>query len=65
MNNGGELALEQGFDFKEIRKLIKKGHKIIYDLGSFGGYQAIKVDYENKIYYGASESRKDRSAIGY
>ena len=65
MNNGGELALEQGFDFKEIRKLIKKGHKIIYDLGSFGGYQAIKVDYENKIYYGASESRKDGSAIGY
>ena len=35
------------------------------DLGSFGGYQAIKVDYENKIYYGASESRKDGSAIGY
>ena len=65
MNNGGELALEQGFDFKEIRKLIKKGHKIIYDLGSFGGYQAIKIDYENKIYYGASESRKDGSAIGY
>ena len=65
MNNGGELALEQGFDFKEIRELIKKGHKIIYDLGSFGGYQAIKIDYENKIYYGASESRKDGSAIGY
>ena len=65
MNNGGELALEQGFEFKEIRKLINKGHKIIYDLGSFGGYQAIKFDYENKIYYGASESRKDGSAIGY
>ncbi|GIS01253.1 MAG: hypothetical protein CM15mP102_20730 [Flavobacteriales bacterium] len=28
MNNGGELALEQGFDFKEIRKLIKKDIKL-------------------------------------
>ena len=65
MKDGGQLAIEQGFDYKEIRELIKKGHNIIYDLGSFGGYQAIMIDYLSKIYFGASESRKDGSAIGY
>ena len=65
MKDGGQLAVEQGFDYKEIRELIKKGHNIIYDLGSFGGYQAIMIDYIRKIYFGASESRKDGSAIGY
>ena len=65
MTDGGEVALEKGFDNKQIRELMKKGHKVIYDLGSFGGYQAIMIDYINKVYFGASESRKDGSAIGY
>ena len=65
MTDGGEVALETGFNYKQIRELMKKGHKVIYDLGSFGGYQAIMIDYLNKVYYGASESRKDGSAIGY
>ena len=65
MTDGGEVALEKGFDHKQIRELMKKGHKVIYDLGSFGGYQAIMIDYINKVYFGASESRKDGSAIGY
>ena len=65
MTDGGEGALEKGFNYKQIRELMKKGHKVIYDLGSFGGYQAIMIDYINKVYYGASESRKDGSAIGY
>ena len=65
MTDGGEVALEKGFNYKQIRELMKKGHKVIYDLGSFGGYQAIMIDYINKVYFGASESRKDGSAIGY
>ena len=65
MTDGGEVSLEKGFDYKQIRELMKKGHKVIFDLGSFGGYQAIMIDYVNKVYYGASESRKDGSAIGY
>ena len=32
-------------------------------VGPYGGYQAIK--YENGVYYGASESRKDGQAAGY
>ena len=65
MLDGGKLSLESGFDYKEIRQLMKYGHKIIYDLGSFGGYQAIMYDNESGVYYGASESRKDGSAMGY
>jgi len=65
MTEGGELALESGFNYKQVRELMKKGHKIIYDMGSFGGYQAIMIDYINKVYYGASESRKDGNAIGF
>jgi len=65
MFDGGELSLESGFDYKEIRKLMKYGHKVIFSLGSFGGYQAIMYDDELGVYFGASESRKDGSAMGY
>ena len=65
MLDGGELSLESGFDYKEIRQLIELGHKVIFDLGSFGGYQAIMYDDKMGVYYGASESRKDGSAMGY
>jgi gamma-glutamyltranspeptidase/glutathione hydrolase len=41
------------------------GHKIRFDVGNYGGYQAIMFDYENKVYYGASESRKDGQAAGF
>ena len=65
MFDGGELSLESGFDYKEIRQLIELGHKVIFDLGSFGGYQAIMYDDKMGVYFGASESRKDGSAMGY
>ena len=44
---------------------MKYGHKFFFSLGSFGGYQAIKYDEKLGVYFGASESRKDGSAIGY
>ena len=65
MLDGGQLSLESGFDYKEIRKLMTYGHTIVFSLGSFGGYQAIMCDKENNVYIGASESRKDGSAMGY
>ena len=65
MLDGGEISLESGFNYNEIRKLMKYGHKVNYSLGSFGGYQAIKYDDELGVYFGASESRKDGNAIGY
>ena len=65
MLDGGTIYLESGFDYESIRELLKIGHKVGFDLGSFGGYQAIKINNESKVYYGASESRKDGNAAGY
>ena len=65
MTNGGEVALESGIDYEEIRKLMMKRHKVRFDLGGYGGYQAIMYDAKNGVYYGASESRKDGQAAGY
>ncbi len=65
MTDGGVVNLESGFPYETIRALIEKGHRIQWANGPFGGYQAIKWDAENKVYYGASESRKDGQAAGY
>lgn len=62
---GGTITLESGFDYETIRKLMQMGHKVGYGFGGYGGYQAIWYDAEKKIYYGASESRKDGQAAGY
>ena len=65
MTNGGIVNLESGFPYETIRTLIGKGHKIEWAIGPYGGYQAIMWDPVNKVYYGASESRKDGQAAGY
>ncbi|MCB9284093.1 MAG: gamma-glutamyltransferase [Lewinellaceae bacterium] len=65
MTDGGRVSLEDGFDYEVIRELMRRGHLVSFDLGSYGGYQAILWDAENGVYYGASESRKDGQAAGY
>lgn len=65
MTDGGTLHLESGFRTEEIQRLMRMGHKIQWNLGGYGGYQAILRDEKNKVYYGASESRKDGQAAGY
>jgi gamma-glutamyltranspeptidase/glutathione hydrolase len=65
MTDGGTLLLESGFRWEVIQKLLDRGHKIQWDLGGYGGYQAIMWDEKNRVYYGASESRKDGQASGY
>lgn len=65
MTDGGILNLESGFPYETIRALMEKGHRIQWANGPYGGYQAIMWDEVNKVYYGASESRKDGQAAGY
>jgi gamma-glutamyltranspeptidase / glutathione hydrolase len=65
MTDGGEIMLETGIPYETIRTLMDKGHKVRYDLGGYGGYQAIMWDNINKVYHAASESRKDGQAAGY
>jgi gamma-glutamyltranspeptidase/glutathione hydrolase len=65
MQDGGTVYLESGIDYEVIRELVKMGHRIQFDIGGYGGYQAILYDERNGVYYGASESRKDGQAAGY
>ena len=43
----------------------RRGYKIAPGTGGFGGYQAILWDAKNRVYWGASEMRKDGEVIGY
>ncbi len=61
----GEIQLESGFDYEVIRELMNMGHKVGWSFGDYGGYQAIMYDSTRKVYFGASESRKDGQAAGY
>ena len=65
MTNGGTVFLESGISYETLRSLIKKGHNIEWTTGGFGGYQAIMWDKKNRVFFGASESRKDGQAVGY
>ena len=65
MSDGGVVNLETGFPYESIRALMRKGHRIEYADGPYGGYQAIRRDPETGVYTGASESRKDGQAAGY
>lgn len=65
MIDGGYVSLESGFSTETRRALLKKGHVLRDVSGAFGGYQAIRYDDKNNVYFGASESRKDGHAAGY
>ncbi|ADV26306.1 gamma-glutamyltransferase [Pseudoxanthomonas suwonensis 11-1] len=65
MSDGGEVNLETGFSWETVRALMRKGHRVTFADGPYGGYQAIARDPATGVYYGASESRKDGQAAGY
>ena len=66
MKDSGQITLENGISFETIRALMQMGHKVGWATpGSYGGYQAIRFDPVNKVYFGASESRKDGHAAGF
>jgi len=65
MTDGGWLALESGIGMEAQRGLVQRGHRVRFESGGFGGYQAIRYDAKRDVYLGASESRKDGQAAGY
>jgi gamma-glutamyltranspeptidase/glutathione hydrolase len=67
MENGGYVEVESGIPYETVRELKKRGHDVRFDVGGYGGYQAIKVEMHDRqrVYIGASESRKDGQAAGY
>ena len=64
MSDGGEVDLETGYPYETVRALMRKGHRVQFSDGPYGGYQAIMVN-PHGGYIGASESRKDGQAAGY
>ncbi len=65
MTTGGFVYLETGVPWETQAELRRRGHDLRVDLGGFGGYQAIRWDDANRVYLGASESRKDGQAAGW
>ena len=63
MTDGGYVQVESGIPYETVRALMMKGHRVRFALGPYGGYQAIMR--KGKVYFGASESRKDGQAAGY
>ena len=48
-----------------LRELVERGHRVLRAISPFGGYQAISWDPEQRVFAGASESRKDGQAAGF
>jgi gamma-glutamyltranspeptidase/glutathione hydrolase len=65
MTDGGRVSLETGVPYETVRELAKRGHEVGFDVGNYGGYQGIRWDPVHRVYFGASESRKDGQAAGY
>src|SRR5881398_1639374 len=67
MEQGGYVEVESGIPYQIVRELEKRGHDVRLDVGGYGGYQAIKIELHDgqRVYVGASESRKDGQAAGY
>ncbi len=61
----GTVEMESGFDPAVKAELAKRGYKIVPGKGNFGGYQAIMWDPKQRVYWGASEMRKDGEVAGY
>jgi len=68
MTNGGRVLLESGVPDAVRAGLEARGHEVMVRAGGYGGYQAIWIDdiaSPDRVYRGASESRKDGAAIGW
>ncbi len=62
----GTIYLENGFPYETIRALLQMGHRVGWQApGAYGGYQCIRFDATAKVFFGASESRKDGQAAGF
>ena len=64
MTDGGRIELESGFPYETVRGLMRRGHRVQFADGPYGGYQAIMKN-PHGGWTGASESRKDGQAAGY
>ncbi len=66
---GGQVALEEGFDFATLAGLSARGHRVLPVAGHgralFGGGQIILRDQDTGVLWGGSDPRKDGAAVAY
>ncbi len=63
---GGTVVVEPSVPADVVAALEKKGHRVQRGRGGgFGGYQAILIDRKLGVLRGATEPRKDGTAVGY
>ncbi len=65
MEGRGTLRLESGVPDAVVQALTGRGHDVDVGAGGYGGYQAIRWDPDEEVYWGGTEMRKDGIVIGY
>jgi len=66
MRDGGCVSLESGVAKEARDELAAKGHVLCQEGWiHYGGYQAVRWDAKNRVFWGASESRVDGQAAGF
>lgn len=61
----GSVEMETGFTPAVKAALDKRGYKVVKGTDAFGGYEAIRFDAKQHVYWGATEMRKDGEVVGY
>lgn len=59
------LFLERGIPPEVRESLAARGHRLLDRHAHVGGYQAVMWDAERRVWWGATEMRKDGVALGY
>ena len=54
----GTTQLESGFPYETVLEVITMGHAVGWMAGGYGGDGGTRLDPGQKVYFGASESRK-------
>ncbi len=62
---GGRVLVESGVSDEVIEALRQRGHQVERGGASFGGFQGIRLDQNQGTLHGATEPRKDGTAVGY
>jgi gamma-glutamyltranspeptidase/glutathione hydrolase len=65
MDGRGTLRVESGVPDEVVNALRGRGHAMDVGAGGYGGYQAIRWDPEEGVYWGGTEMRKDGYVVGY
>ena len=65
MDGRGTLRVESGVPDEVVNALRGRGHAMAVGAGGYGGYQAIRWDPEEGVYWGGTEMRKDGYVVGY